>query len=166
MLLVAAGHLVDPFFSRTVVLLLSHNEQGSSGLIINRPSHKRLIELVPGLPGLNGSDDRLFFGGPVALGQRLMILRSDSAPAGASNLVDDLYVSRSRRLLEQLLSEPGGDFRIFSGYAGWGRLQLDAEIQRGDWLLMPVQPALIFGLDPKQVWPLLMGYPEGQMAVR
>ena len=38
--LVASPHLKDPNFSRTVVLMLQHEEQGALGVIINRPGDK------------------------------------------------------------------------------------------------------------------------------
>ena len=45
-LLLAMPQLADPNFSRAVVLMIEHSEQGSFGLVINHPSPIKASELL------------------------------------------------------------------------------------------------------------------------
>ncbi len=46
-LLVAEPFMKDPNFKRTVTLMCEHNEEGSLGLILTRPSIFRVNEMSP-----------------------------------------------------------------------------------------------------------------------
>src|SRR4051794_41669956 len=48
-LLLAMPQVLDPFFHRSVVLLLHHEEEGSFGFIINRPTGIRVTEILKGM---------------------------------------------------------------------------------------------------------------------
>src|SRR5215471_16636922 len=48
-LLLAMPQLADPNFSRSVVLMIEHSEQGSFGLVINHPSPIKASELLDSL---------------------------------------------------------------------------------------------------------------------
>ncbi len=53
--------------------------------------------------------------------------------------------------LNQLVSEDRGELRVFSGYSGWAPNQLEAEIERGGWLLLDAEPNHVFG-SSEQLW--------------
>jgi len=66
-------------------------------------------------------------------------LPSDSAAAGLSRRVlKGLYVTSgkdARRLVREGRARDADDFWTYVGYVGWRRNQLQAEMDRGDWLL-------------------------------
>src|SRR6476469_4666070 len=64
-LLVAAPQLLDPNFRRTVVLLAEHGEEGSMGVILNRPSGMTVADAAPDLETYVGAETPIFAGGPV-----------------------------------------------------------------------------------------------------
>jgi putative AlgH/UPF0301 family transcriptional regulator len=66
-LLVAMPQVLDPFFHRSVVLLLHHDDEGSFGLIVNRTTGITLAEILDGMDiEWQGPRDALaYFGGPV-----------------------------------------------------------------------------------------------------
>jgi putative transcriptional regulator len=66
-LLVAMPQVLDPFFHRSVVLLVRHEDEGSLGFIVNRPTGIRVSEILKGMEvGWQGRDDAVaHFGGPV-----------------------------------------------------------------------------------------------------
>ncbi|HEY0787259.1 MAG TPA: YqgE/AlgH family protein, partial [Thermoanaerobaculia bacterium] len=68
--LIAMKQVVDPFFHRSVVLLLEHDDEGSLGLIVNRPTDVPMVQLLGGLGvGWGGAPDAAsWFGGPVQPG--------------------------------------------------------------------------------------------------
>ena len=45
-LLIAMPQLNDPNFHRSVVLMVEHQDEGSFGLILNRPSESRVLDLL------------------------------------------------------------------------------------------------------------------------
>ena len=67
--LIANPVLPDPNFSRTVVLLCNHNEEGSFGLVINRNSGLKSTEVFASSELLTSYEGEVFIGGPVAPSQ-------------------------------------------------------------------------------------------------
>ena len=65
--LVAGPDLRDPNFARTVVLIIEHGDNGTLGLIVNRPTESKLSDLLSDFEGLGERSDTLFEGGPVGL---------------------------------------------------------------------------------------------------
>jgi len=44
------------------------------------------------------------------------------------------------------------DYKLVMGYSGWGSGQLEAEVQNGDWIIMPSSKELIFSKTDKNKW--------------
>ena len=156
-LLVARAELPDPNFSDSVILLTQRNRLGPAGVIINKPTRVRLAELFPDIKALNAVDDKVFFGGPVAMNTLSFVFRSAKEPDEAMEIMKDIYVSSDMELLRELLSRerPAEDLRVFVGYAGWAPAQLDNELARGDWRKLDADPRAIFARRPEALWPLL-----------
>jgi putative transcriptional regulator len=155
MLLLAMPQVLDPFFHRSVVLLIHHEEEGSLGFIVNRPTGIRVSEILQGMEVTWQGPDRAvaYFGGPVQpqVGTVLYTPRESDEESG-NLVVPGLSLTQHVGDLAELAAEPPERFRLFLGYAGWGEGQLVTEILRNDWLTAPVSPDLIFAPDPEQVW--------------
>jgi putative transcriptional regulator len=68
-------------------------------------------------------------------------------------IVPGLLLSVSRALTLQLLQEPPSSrTKVVVGYAGWSPGQLENEIAASSWLTTFVDPGLIFGVPPDQMW--------------
>jgi putative transcriptional regulator len=149
-LLIAGGGLFDPNFRRTVVLIGEHNEEGSLGVVLNRPAPFRIDEAVPPLASIVAPDDHLFFGGPVQP-QSPVVLAEFEHPDFA-----DLLVFGSVGFLtgEALPESREGIVRarVFAGYAGWGPGQLEAEMDQDSWILEPARDEDVFTPDPEELW--------------
>ena len=66
-----------------------------------------------------------------------------------------VLLSVSEELTLQLLqSPPSSKARVLVGCAGWGPGQLDQELAASGWLMLKVDPELIFGVPPEQMWEL------------
>jgi putative transcriptional regulator len=149
-LLVAARGLADPNFERSVVLLVEHGAEGSLGLVINRPTGVPLSRLFPEERALQRQDGILYAGGPVAAGRFLLLLRAPRRPEEARPVFADVYLGWAPAILRD--SRGVSEFRLYSGYAGWAPGQLESEIARGDWRLLPAETPLVFGEHPERVW--------------
>jgi putative transcriptional regulator len=158
-LLVAMPQVVDPFFHKSVVLLLHHDEQGSFGLIVNRTTGIQVAEILRGMeiPWAGPEDALAFFGGPVQpqLGTVLYAgatPRSPAAEAGSTEIRPGLRMSQHVTELTALAGEPPGFFRLVLGYAGWGEGQLLDEILRNDWLPVPIAEELLVSTPAEELW--------------
>lgn len=156
MLLVAAEDMADPRFARSVVLLIDYGPGGAAGLIVNRPTRMTLDEALGRELDLAGNTHPLYYGGPVSSGSVTCLLRATAPPAGASQVVAGLYLIQVERILSELRRERDESrVRVFSGYAGWNARQLAGEIARGDWYVLPCDPALLFDTPSERLWELL-----------
>jgi putative transcriptional regulator len=154
-LLLSMPQLVDPNFSRTVILLCEHAAEGAFGIVVNRPAEFTAAEAVELEPPIEQPNDLpLHIGGPVEP-QRGWILTS-SAPDGvdARAIGVGMYLSASPVLLRRVLTARPAPrrTRVFAGYAGWGPGQLDAELAESSWLIMPVELDLIFEIPAATSW--------------
>src|SRR3972149_1354671 len=78
--LIAAPSLYDPNFRQTVVLLCEHNDKGSMGVVINRPTELALTEALRQL-ALPDRDDVIYRGGPGQPDHLLILIRSNQSPS-------------------------------------------------------------------------------------
>lgn len=164
-LLVAMPQVLDPFFHKSVVLLVHHQEEGSLGFIVNRPTGIRVAEILSGIEiSWQGDDATLaFFGGPVQPQLGTVMFRPDDAGEaeaagengggnGKAEVFPGTRLTQQVGDLHELAAEPPSHFRFYLGYAGWDGGQLEREILRNDWLIAPVAERLVFSERPEEVW--------------
>jgi putative transcriptional regulator len=163
--LVASRDLLDPNFYETVVLLADYGPNGASGLVINRPSEVTLAELLPGEEWLRRRNDAIYLGGPVAQDRLILLIRSAKKPAESHPVFADVYISGSASTLHDLTGEDSvAPFRAYAGYAGWGPGQLESEVERGDWWVVPAEADAIFEYPSRSLWEKLIERSAGEWA--
>jgi putative transcriptional regulator len=150
-LLIAAPTLVDPNFARAVVAIANHDDDGALGVVLNRPSETEVAEAVPDLAELVDDGEVVHVGGPVQPAA-IVVLAEFEAPDDAAFLVTGAVGLVSDRTGIERLPEVTARRRVFAGYAGWGPGQLEAELEREDWILEPARPADVFTEDPDDLW--------------
>jgi putative transcriptional regulator len=167
MFLVASRDLGDPNFARAVVLLVHYDdENGAMGLIINRQTDVPLSRVFTDLKEAKGRADPIYVGGPVETGTVLALLKSASKPKDAERVFGDLYMISSKALLEKTLAAgiEASQFHAYLGYAGWGREQLEHEVELGAWHVLPGDTGNVFHSDPDSVWERLIRRTEVRIA--
>ena len=164
-LLLSEPYLADPNFERTVILLTEHNEEGSVGFILNKPSEARLNEVMEDLKGL---DAQIFIGGPVQQ-DTLHFIHKNGELEDAIELENGLYWGGN---FEQLLSliDTGklgiSEIKFFLGYSGWSPDQLEDELKLNSWIVSDrVSEELIFETLPEQMWKKAMQELGGRFSV-
>ena len=142
-LLVAAPSIVDPNFARTVVQILRHDpEDGTLGVIINRPGGRKEPALVGALGewlSESAPPHDVFEGGPVSPDSFLCLTVADDGV-------------RSVDLTGESPADIGAPWRVFRGYSGWAPGQLDEEIDGAGWYVVPSEPADLFDPAPLALW--------------
>lgn len=155
-LLVAAKKLVDPWFRESVVLVTRMGNGGPFGIIVNHPGRLTVDQIFPSHAA--AKDFNLFTGGPVNQKQISYIFRSEKGAKGALRLSRNIFLSYNPALLGELLSGAlqHTGLRIMNGLAGWAPGQLENEIARGDWYVLPVDDKIIFDCPAAGIWPELL----------
>ncbi len=137
-LLIATPNIGDSIFSRSVVLLLDHGDEGSAGVILNHPTNLTVEELDLGLDDAVSQPAVVFDGGPVERHGLLGVTRdADGSPRPADL---DLEVADLVPL------------RLFAGYAGWAPGQLDGEIEDDAWWVVDRADVDVLDGDPADLW--------------
>jgi putative transcriptional regulator len=143
-LLVATPLIGDPHFERSVVLLLTHNDDGAFGLGLNRPTETPVADVVPDWAPHVTSPGRIFMGGPVAPDALVAIGRPAGGPTdlaagegdGFSPLVGGLAsVDLGRPPTGEAV--PWSELRLFAGSAGWRWANSRTSCAKG---LVPAEP--------------------------
>jgi putative transcriptional regulator len=155
--LIAMPQLRDPNFRRTVVLLVHHDEDGTFGVVLNRPTEITAMGLCSTLdlswcgPPEKGID----WGGPVQPQTGWLVMGEPSSPSiqdEVKEVADGIYFAGSLEVLRNVAAEPPRDLHLMLGYAGWGPGQLESELAEGAWILAPVSHEAIFEVEPNVMW--------------
>ena len=160
---VASRDLHDPNFAEAVILLVDYDERGALGVIVNRPTEVRLTEALPEVKELRQRKDTVFLGGPVGRDRMVVLLRAAQAPPQSVLVFEQVYATGSLDALRGSVKRNDG-VRAYAGYTGWGPRQLDAEVERGDWLIGPADSKAIFEERPNRVWEKLLERLAGDWA--
>jgi putative transcriptional regulator len=160
-LLVASDALPDPNFHHGVILLLEYDANGALGVIVNQPTEVTLDSVLPEISELKGRNEKVFLGGPVARDRMILLVRTTKPPQPSSQVLDGLFITASFDALRELTRGPRDAYRAFVGYAGWGPGQLDVEVGRGDWDVIPGDAAKVIAREPAKLWEQLHQRAQG-----
>jgi len=155
-LLVASSDLGDPNFSRSVVLLLRHDESGAIGVVINRVTSLAPTKVFPELAdGLGKYAGTLYRGGPLAPARVLFLVRGlAAATVQGPEIVDKVFLSADPDSLSEITKLASGpdEFRIYAGHAEWTAGQLENEMKHSAWTAVPATADLVFSDKPQKLW--------------
>jgi putative transcriptional regulator len=164
-LLVATEQVGGDIFMKTVVLLLHYDETGAMGLVVNRPTEVGMDELVSDDDAVSASSGAIYWGGPVQMNSLRAMMVAEKAPEGAEKIIDSVYVMPVSDAMENAPAD-ASHLRLFLGYAGWSPGQLDYEIARGSWHVVPASEDVVFAEEPAKLWKRLSPPREHRAAVQ
>jgi len=152
--LVARRGLPNPNFRETVILVTKPRVSNPFGVIINRPLEQRLSEIFTEFDTLKNRKDVIYFGGPVKPDGLVFLVRARERPPRGMSVLRGVYFTGDTELIEKLLKRknPTEGLRVFAGYSGWGPEQLEREIARGDWHIVPASAETVFQKDLSKLW--------------
>ena len=165
--LVASPRLLDPNFMHSVVLLCEHGEEGSYGIIVNRPADLRVSDLASESSLLQERKDRVWFGGPVSVEQLQVLHCVGEGVPGAHNVVDGFHLGGDPEVLRAAFAatpQPRTHVKFVIGYSGWGEDQLEAELAEGAWVVVPAKRAHVFDPRPETLWRRILRAQGGAVA--
>lgn len=151
-LLVATPLLGDPHFARSVVYLLEHDEDGTVGVIVNRPSRTPVGHVLPAWQDAVCGPGVVFGGGPVQPDGALCLGRFErELPEDVRRVVDGVCTVNLDGDPDAI-AEGTSRLRVFAGHAGWSGGQLADEIEQGAWWVVPGGTEDLFSEEPSPLW--------------
>lgn len=151
-LLISDPFLKDPNFSRTVVLLCDHKEEGSFGLVLNRSFDHTLDELITELEGYHVP---VYYGGPVQVDTLHFLHQLPDEIPGGQEISNGIYWGGDFDTVVHQLKNGTLDLskiRFYLGYSGWSSGQLHDEIKVKSWLTVTATRKLIFNTETGDIW--------------
>jgi putative transcriptional regulator len=155
LLLVAMPQLKDINFHRTAVLLCENTVEGSMGVVINRPLPFQLDQVYAGqkFDTSQNADKAVHYGGPVQPEAGFIIFEGAERYHDTLTVTGDIALGTSIDILQDISKGNGPERFIFAlGYAGWSAGQLESELARNDWLVVPTDAELIFDVPAAERW--------------
>ncbi len=158
--LVATPKMPDPRFAQSVILICAHSpHEGAMGVAVNR-LHGRLsldeVLFAPAQEEVVLPD--VYLGGPVGVEAGFVLYEPENPEEekGTDTVITvcpDIILSRDRRMLEEIICGRGPKHYLFMvGYAGWGTGQLEMELTRDGWLIVPADADILFRTPAGRRW--------------
>lgn len=150
--LISEPFLQDQYFKRSVVLLADHSEEGSFGIILNKPINIKLNEVINEFPDFDG---QLYMGGPVKTDSLFFVHTLGETIEGSMKIMDGLYwggdieVVKEMMRLKQITPDK---IRFFIGYSGWESNQLEDELKRNSWVVSKTHVGQVINDNPADLW--------------
>lgn len=169
-LLLAQPDMLDPNFHQTVIFIIEHNDEGALGVVLNRPLDLRADEHAAEWSDQLAEPAMIFSGGPVGQGSALALGESMNGTEsdGFTPIIDRIGMvaldQEKTVSLEQDASAAFSRMRLFSGYAGWGNGQVEAELASDAWFVLDVHPDDPFTRNPSGLWSTVLKRQGGALS--
>lgn len=151
-LLISEPFMQDPYFKRSVIFLTEHNENGSFGLILNKPIPMYLNEAIENAPVF---DSRLALGGPVQKETLHYLHQLGDRIPNSKKVMEGVYWGGDFETIKELMLSGDikpNEIRLFVGYAGWSKGQLKNEMESKSWIVARASKEILFTQKPEKLW--------------
>ena len=153
--LISSPNINDSVFEKSLIYIISDNEDGSMGIIVNKPAHR--VDLTS-LLGKNIKDTnwqpQVYFGGPVELDKGFILHTNDyENNKNHIKLDNGLILSSDFSTFKEIARGNGPSKSILAlGYTGWSSFQLHAELKKNDWFELNLEIDIIFAKNHEKKW--------------
>ena len=159
--LIAMPAMDDPYFSKSLIYIAEHNEQGALGIIVNRPIDMNLATLFEkiDLPfeSVSLANLPVLFGGPVQTDRGFVLHRPVGEWQSTLAVNQEIGLTTSRDVLQSVArdGEPR-EIMVSLGYSEWGAGQLEHELAQNAWLTVPASAHILFDTPCEERLPSAM----------
>ncbi|NOR28823.1 MAG: YqgE/AlgH family protein [Lutibacter sp.] len=143
--------LNDKSFNRSVIYLSEHNEDGTIGFIINKPTEFILNDLIKDI----NCDFKIYNGGPVEQENLYFIHKLPNLIPNSIQIDKGIYWGGNFEVLTNLLNSNAikqTDIRFFLGYSGWSVTQLKDELEESTWIVVENNYSNILNIQSDDIW--------------
>lgn len=127
--------LKDTIFEQSVILIAEYNEKGALGFIINKSFGRMLNELKEFMHSLPFP---IYTGGPVDQEHLYFVHQRPDLIADGKLIAEGLYLGGDFQQAVEAINNrtlTTADIKIFIGYCGWNKGELEIEIAEGSWFV-------------------------------
>ncbi|KAA3644336.1 MAG: YqgE/AlgH family protein [Bacteroidetes bacterium] len=163
--LLAEPFLIDPYFKRSVILMVENNEAGAIGFVLNNPLEIKVHDLVSDFPA---TDFDVFVGGPVESKSLFYIHNKPDLLPGCQKITEELYWNGDFEILKAAIRFKHikkNDIKFFLGYSGWGKEQLINELKADSWFISKISTNQVFDIDYGNLWYKIMSASKREIAI-
>tara|TARA_B100000795_G_scaffold228694_1_gene185462 strand:- start:46 stop:603 length:558 start_codon:yes stop_codon:yes gene_type:complete len=143
--------LNDSSFNRSIILITEHTDHNTVGFILNRPLDYTLQDLLPEIE----SDFVIYQGGPVEQDNLYFVHKAPDLIPDSIEVDNGIFWGGNFESLKNLLNNGAikeTDIRFFLGYSGWGKNQLNDELNLNSWFISENDINNIFSKEDESLW--------------
>ena len=151
-ILISEPFLLDYYFKRSVILLAEHNEEGSFGVIMNKPLDVKFNEVIKDFPEFNC---QIYLGGPVENDSLFFIHTLGDKIESSMEIIDGIYWGGEMEAIKEMIVTKTLNpehIRFYIGYSGWSPEQLDGELIKNSWVVSRVKKDYLLNTKPDLLW--------------
>lgn len=143
--------LNDKSFNRSVIYLTEHNNEGSIGFIINKPTEYVINDLIPEI----NCNFTVYNGGPVEQDNLYFVHKIPHRIPNSVEIANGIYWGGDFEMLTKELNNKSikpCEIRFFLGYSGWSVEQLVQELKETSWIVVKNNYPNILNVNSKEIW--------------
>ena len=163
-ILISTPDISGDIFSRSVVLVINHDENGAFGLILN----KKNKETSNKVSGFMGYPVDIYEGGPVEQNKLFFLLKGKPVTEYSVEISDEYYLTEDLDNIITSLSEEKIDLnsiKVFAGYSGWQTNQLEREVKAKLWVVVDIYNLDYTSANDQSLWKHIMQNLGGEFLI-
>jgi len=156
--LLVAHPMLNDFFHRAVILIYQDDQNGTAGLVLNKPTRITVEEVITqkGIP--YSGREHVYKGGPVNEHAIIMLHEDNWYASNTTQIGKGLAITSDDVMMQKLAMDNGPTaWRMCMGISGWHPGQLQKEINsRYGWLTCEADDSIVFAKDGERQWNLAL----------
>ena len=142
----------NDYFYNGLVYIFEHNKNGALGVVMNKIIPISEEKIFKSLDIKTPKDQKhILNGGPVDI-NKLFVIHNQADEKESLCVEKGLNLTSSIDVLKSIGQGKFNDqYRLALGYCGWDAGQLDYEVSKNSWLILDIDPLVVFKRDPKDL---------------
>jgi putative AlgH/UPF0301 family transcriptional regulator len=163
LMLVAQPELSSEIFGSSILFVRPLADGSHVGLIINRPTTKKLGDIFPEDEPSKKVADPLFLGGPEGYNRVFALVdKRDNAGKAALQMMPGVFLVSESKDIDHIIASDPEHARFFLGLVTWRPGQLDEELDRGFWYADKADAKLVLEKKTDGLWEELVRKSEAK----
>lgn len=153
-ILISGPTIDDAIFRRSVILILDHEEDGTFGVIMNKPEVIESGEIL-NIEIPENEFIKIYCGGPVELNKIFFTHSFGEIIPESIKIMDGIYWGGDTDVVDSLIQSGTINlkkFQFYFGYSGWEKGQLEDELGRNSWLVANATAMELLFIEPEKMW--------------